>query len=95
VVGVTLDPNLDSALEILLIASGIKSEDNQIGKKEKVEKVSYLDDDLSFIRNNIESIENNEDYIPADKDFTDIPAITRQLIETRRLKDLEKIKNVS
>jgi len=95
VVGVTLDPNLDSDLEILLIASGICSEDNHIGKNKKVEKISYVDDGLSFIRNKIESIENNEDNTPADEDFTDIPAITRQLLETRRLKELGKIKNVS
>jgi len=92
VVGVTLDQNLDSALEILLIASGISSEDNQLSKKEKAEKVSYLDDDLSFIRNETESNENNEDYTPADEDYTDIPAITRKLLEAQRLKDLDQIK---
>jgi len=94
VVGVTLDPNLDSALEILLIASGISSEANQEDKKEKAEKISYLDDDLSFIRNETESIKSNEDEPSTDGDYTDIPAITRKLLEAQRLKDLEKIKDV-
>lgn len=94
VVGVTLDPNLDSALEILLIASGISSEDNQVDRKDKAEKVSYLDDDLSFIRNETESIENNENLPPDSEGYTDIPATTRKLLEAQRLKDLEKIKDV-
>jgi len=89
VVGVTLDPSLDSALEILLIASGISSKDNQIAKKETTEKSSYLDDDLSFLRNEAESIDNNEDRTPANEEYTDIPAITRKLLEAQRLKDLE------
>jgi cell division protein FtsZ len=94
VVGVTLDPTLDSALEILLIASGITSEDNKVAKIERTDKTLYLDDDLSFIRNERESIENNEDVSSHAGDYTDIPAITRKLLEAQRLKDLEKIKDV-
>jgi len=94
VVGVTLDPNLDSALEILLIASGISSEDNQVAKIEKAEIISYLDDDLSFIRNETESVENSEEQILAEEDYTDIPAITRKLLEVQRLKDLGQVNNI-
>ena len=57
-------------------------------------KTSYLDDDLSFIRNETESIESNEDEPYPDGDYTDIPAITRKLLEAQRLKDLEEIKDV-
>ena len=95
VVGVTLDPNLDSALEILLIASGIDSETSQVSHKEKTEKLAYLDDDLSFISTLNDAIENNEDQITGEEDYTDIPAITRKLLETQRLRELSQIKDVS
>jgi len=95
VVGVTLDPALDSALEILLIASGISCEDNQVGKEENAEKVSYLDDDLSFIRGDTESIVSSEVHPTAEEVYTDIPAITRKLLEAQRLRELSQIKDVS
>ncbi|WP_241238945.1 hypothetical protein [Colwellia sp. Arc7-635] len=94
VVGVTLDPTLDTALEILLIASGISSEENLIAKKEKMKNMSYLDDGLSFIRNESGSIESNENEISTEADYTDIPAITRKLLETQRLKDLSQVKDI-
>jgi cell division protein FtsZ len=93
VVGVTLDPTLDSAIEILLIASGICSEDDQ-RLKEKAVEAPYLNDDLTFIRNEIEPIDINEDHTMTNEDYTNIPAITRKLLEIQRLKDLAAIKDV-
>jgi cell division protein FtsZ len=94
VVGVTLDPLLDSALEILLIASGISSEEKQVTKKNKAVAAPYLNDDLTFIRNEAEQIDGNGDHKLTNNDYTDIPAITRKLLETQRLKDLDHIKDI-
>jgi len=80
VVGVTLDPTLDSDLEILLIASGISAEDNTISEKPNL---LYLDDDLAFINENNEVIEIKEHSTVVDQDYTDIPAITRKLLDKK------------
>ncbi len=52
VIGVTLDPTLDSALEILLIASGIDSNigNDHVIQQAHTEQQTYLGNDLSFIR---------------------------------------------
>jgi len=81
--GVTLDTNLSSEIEILIIGSGICSETTQDSKKividlepqeimqePKVTDPVYIDEELSFI-NQGETI-------------TDIPAITRKLMAINR-----------
>jgi len=81
--GVTLDTNLSSEIEILIIGSGICSETTQDSKKividlepqeimqePKVTDPAYIDEELSFI-NQGETI-------------TDIPAITRKLMAINR-----------
>jgi len=94
VVGVTLDPTLESALEILLIASGIDSKSNKVIDKKDVNNLSYLDDDLTFICTDNKSTKINEDkdQAPVAENYTDIPAITRKLLETQQLRDLSQIK---
>lgn len=94
VVGVTLDPTLESALEILLIASGIDSKSNKVIDKKDVNNLSYLDDDLTFICTENKSTKMNEDkdQAPAAENYTDIPAITRKLLEAQQLRDLSQIK---
>ena len=75
-----------------MIASGISCADKQVSNKEQTKKVSYLDDDLSFIRHESSSIESNEQVASAEADYTDIPAITRKLLEAQRLNDLAQVK---
>jgi cell division protein FtsZ len=88
VVGVTLDPNLLSEVEILLIASGI---DEQVNNSVKIEaqKQAYLDDGLSFISSDKDpNIEQTPPSALSDEDYTDIPAIIRKLRENQKLKDV-------
>jgi cell division protein FtsZ len=82
--GVTLDPNLSSEIEILIIGSGISSAEST--GEPMVEEQScdetilhqeteglapkYLDEDLSFITQG--------------EGYTDIPAITRKLLAIKR-----------
>ena len=75
--GVTLDPNLSSEIEILIIASGISSRPHEqaVINTYKSEDVNYLDDDLAFVES--VHIENTE------HDYTDIPAITRKLMANK------------
>lgn len=82
--GVTLDPNLSSEIEILIIGSGICSVDSASIKEvivlnEKNNKTdidietdeqAYIDDELSFINQG--------------ETMTDIPAITRKLMAINR-----------
>jgi cell division protein FtsZ len=67
--GVTLDPNLSSEIEILIVASGIDSSAKKEIAPEKVKVIEddYLDEDLTFV-------DEKEDF------YTDIPAITRKLM---------------
>jgi cell division protein FtsZ len=72
--GVTLDPNLSSEIEILIVASGI---DSNVNKQVNTEastsiKDDYLDESLTFVDSN-EVVD------------TDIPAITRKLMANRAL----------
>jgi cell division protein FtsZ len=83
--GVTLDSNLSTEIEILIIASGIndiktterKITDETASKEavivEETDKLApeYIDEDLSFITQN--------------EDYSDIPAITRKLMAIKRL----------
>jgi cell division protein FtsZ len=88
VVGVTLDPNLASEVEILLIASGI---DEQVNNSVKIEaqKRAYLDDGLSFVSSDKDpNIEQIPPSALSDEDYTDIPAIIRKLRENQKLKDV-------
>lgn len=94
VVGVTLDPTLESAIEILLIASGIDSEQGQESTNKNAFRAPYLGDDLSFITNT-EATDYPEFEPINEMDYTDIPAITRKLLESQRLKDASYIKAVS
>jgi len=94
VVGVTLDPTLDSALEILLIASGISNEKSQTTKKKVEHGQSYLGNDLSFINDDSSCIENTEVTAITEELYTDIPAITRKLLDNQRLRDRENVKTV-
>ncbi|WP_236559821.1 hypothetical protein [Colwellia sp. 20A7] len=72
--GVTLDPNLSSEIEILIVASGIDSNvDKQINTEASTSiKEDYLDESLTFV-------DSNEEV------DTDIPAITRKLMANRAL----------
>jgi cell division protein FtsZ len=82
--GVTLDPNLSSEIEILIIGSGISSvkpesikdvivhEENnsELEKVVESDEPAYIDDELSFINQG--------------ETMTDIPAITRKLMAINR-----------
>jgi cell division protein FtsZ len=82
--GVTLDPNLSSEIEILIIGSGICSikpesikdvivnEENnsELEKVVESDEPAYIDDELSFINQG--------------ETMTDIPAITRKLMAINR-----------
>ena len=72
--GVTLDPNLSSEIEILIIASGIDSNAQLLVKPEELIEIkdNYLDEGLAFV--------NKKEEI-----YTDIPAITRRLMATKIL----------
>ena len=72
--GVTLDPNLSSEIEILIVASGIDSINNELPEIETANDKSgdYLDEDLTFVDKKKES-------------YTDIPAITRKLMANKTL----------
>lgn len=75
VAGVTLDPNLECDVEILLIASGIDSKATVKPFNQQKVKSDYIDDDLSFV--------NDEEEVFKDavneEDITDIPAIVRKM----------------
>ncbi len=77
--GVTLDPNLASEIEILIIASGISSlpKEQEIINVYKSEDENYLDDGLAFVDG--DCIHSNE------QDYTDIPAITRKLMANKAM----------
>jgi len=76
--GVTLDANLSSEIEVLIIASGISSEHPQQTSYTLPSRDNdYLDDDLAFVENNAE--------VSAEQDYTDIPAITRKLMANKVL----------
>ena len=94
VVGVTLDPSLESDLEILLIASGINSQESKGNTEKKNVSAAYLDDELSFITEDKIS-ENPETELVNELSYTDIPAITRKLLESQKLKDTCYTKNVN
>lgn len=74
--GVTLDPNLTSEIEILIIASGIDA-NNVAVKENEVEAQDntgegYIDEGLTFVD-------------PKEGVYTDIPAITRRLMANKNL----------
>jgi len=82
--GVTLDPNLSSEIEILIVASGIDEEaqDRIIHKDIEVAELQqpcnendYIDEELTFI--------------DSESSYSDIPAITRKLIAMRALEAKE------
>jgi len=76
--GVTLDENLSSEIEVLIIASGISAEHNQQASYQLPEvNENYIDDDLAFVENNSE--------LKTEQDYTDIPAITRKLMANKVL----------
>ncbi len=87
VVGVTLDPNLSSEIEILLIASGINTEKSFNILKNKKEVTQYIDDNIAFISEEVHATTESSTNT-SENDYTDIPAITRKLLEIERLKDL-------
>jgi cell division protein FtsZ len=71
--GVTLDPNLSSEIEILIVASGIDSITADLTSIDAshVEQDEYIDDSLAFVDKK-------------EKAYTDIPAITRRLMAINR-----------
>ena len=92
--GFTLDANLSSELEILIIASGIESQTGQVKPSDfladnpasndesdtlKRDDSDYLDDDLTFIAKA--------------EVYTDIPAITRKLMANKKVPCYENDKN--
>lgn len=89
VIGVTLDPTLTSELEILLIASGIDNRAEQVNKNTL--DTPYVDDSLFFITAE-HLVDHFEAEEPDDNDYTDIPAITRKLMQSNRLKDVSTVK---
>ena len=82
--GVTLDPNLSSEIEILIIGSGIcevkatsitdvvvnEENNNELEQVVDSDEPAYIDDELSFINQG--------------ETMTDIPAITRKLMAINR-----------
>ena len=82
--GVTLDPNLSSEIEILIIGSGIcevkpasikdvivnEENNNELEQLVESDEPAYIDDELSFINQG--------------ETMTDIPAITRKLMAINR-----------
>lgn len=82
VIGVTLDPTLESAIEILLIASGISGENNKTIISDDKQESSYIYDGLTFITES----ENDSQHISDlnEGNYTDIPALTRKLLELQR-----------
>jgi cell division protein FtsZ len=75
--GVTLDPNLSSEIEILIVASGIASfkPESNITDASLNNKEDYVDEDLTFV----ELTANGR----KEQSYTDIPAITRKLRATK------------
>jgi len=92
VVGVTLDPSLVSDVEILLIASGICDKmTNKINKGEQ--QKLYIDDGLAFITDDEElNFETTTHVIGEDENYTDIPAIIRNLRASKSLNSSEHTK---
>jgi len=74
--GVTLEPNLHSEIEILIIASGISSTTVPVTVDKEIinRHEDYLDDELTFVADK-------------DSDYTDIPAITRKLMATKTFEE--------
>jgi len=72
--GVTLDPNLSSEVEILIVASGIDSASSELTNTDKPSpnESNYLDEGLIFVDEK-------------EKVYTDIPAITRKLRANKSL----------
>ena len=74
--GVTLDPNLTSEIEILIIASGIDAnnvalKENEVEAQDNTDE-GYIDEGLTFVD-------------PKEGVYTDIPAITRRLMANKTL----------
>lgn len=74
VAGVTLAPELESDIEILLIASGICNSDNTTELASSNPNDSYIDNDLSFI-----SEKEQLQKLASTPALTDIPAIVRKM----------------
>lgn len=75
--GVTLDPNLSSEIEILIVASGIAS---------LVPKASLSDASLNYEADSMadsSNIVDLTDSVYEEESYTDIPAITRKLRATK------------
>lgn len=72
--GITLDPNLSSEIEVLIIASGI-TPTHEHKQQETYKLPIHNDDDLVFA-------ENDSD-LQSEQDYTDIPAITRKLMANK------------
>lgn len=81
VAGVTLDPDMQCDLEILLIASGICHETDESKSMTNAESFSYVGEDLSFISepDTIEELTNESSKL-------DIPTIVRKMQEKKILK---------
>ena len=82
--GVTLDPNLTSEIEILIIGSGISS-----SKPEPIKDTIIIDKETCELVQNVEStepeyIDDELSFINQGESMTDIPAITRKLMAINR-----------
>ncbi len=82
--GVTLDPNLSSEIEILIVASGIDEADpNRV-----LHDSSNINDLQKACREN-DYIDEELTFVDPESNFSDIPAITRKLIAMRALEEKE------
>jgi len=82
--GVTLDPDLSSEIEILIIGSGISSK--QSGEEAMIAKVIKGNDILAESSDDLEPeyIDDELSFIEQGETITDIPAITRKLMANRQ-----------
>ncbi len=83
VAGVTLDPELTCDVEILLIASGIDSEQTRNKPNQTKNEPDYIDDNLTFICDDESLVE-----LSSEESVTDIPTIVRKMNELQQKREM-------
>lgn len=82
--GVTLDPNLSSEIEILIVASGIDEEEHASGvNQNNPENEPQAESQIACKENDY--IDSKLTFVDSESNYSDIPAITRKLIAMRSL----------